>query len=82
MNKMFRVNHSRFIIEQCEDGSVIIWDAALEDALDEWVRQGMPMEVRPPFPIVAQGMTEEEAFDWLVEEMGLERAYMPVTRIQ
>lgn len=81
-NSMFRVNDSPFVIELLPDGDVVIWDANASEALDEWVMRGMPMEMRPPFPIVAQGMTEEEAFDWLAEEMGLERPYVPVTRIQ
>lgn len=82
MSRMYRVNNSPFVLELLPGGEVLVWDANRAEDLDEWVLQGMPMEMRPPFPLVAQGLTEEEAFDWLVEELGLERPYIPVTRIQ
>ena len=82
MNPMHRINGSHFVIESLDDGSVIVWDMKLERALDEWIDQGMPMETRPPFPIVASGLSEEEAFDWLMEKLGLEVEYIPLTRIQ
>ena len=80
MNVMYRVNSSKFLIEVIPDGSVMIWDSELESALSDRVMD--PLAPHPPSPIVASGLTEEEAFDWLMEALRLERAYIPVTRIQ
>ena len=82
MNVMYRVNSSKFLIEVMPDGSVMIWDTELEDGLADYVNGADPLAPRPPSPIVASELTEEEAFDWLVEALGLEREYVPVTRIQ
>ena len=81
-NAMFRVNGSQFVLELLPDGEVLIWDTNKESAFDEWVIQGMPREMRPPYPLAASLGSEQEAFDWLEEELGLERPFIPVTRIQ
>ncbi len=83
MNSMYRVNHSRFVLEVIpDDGTVIIWDIDLEDALANYINGADPLAPYPPSSIVASGLTEEEAFDWLMETLRLEREYIPVTRIQ
>ena len=82
MNVMYRVNSSKFLLEIMPDGSVMIWDSELESALSGYVNGADPLAPHPPSPIVASGLTEEEAFDWLMEALRLERAYIPVTRIQ
>jgi len=79
---MYRVNSSKFLIEVMPDGSVMIWDSELESALSGYASGADPLAPHPPSPIVASGLTEEEAFDWLMEALRLERAYIPVTRIQ
>ena len=80
---IFRVNGSRFLVELSLEKSVTIWDTELEEAALEWGGcEEIPNGIYPPSPIVAEGLTEEEAFDWLMEALGLEYAYIPVTRVQ
>ena len=82
MNVMYRVNSSKFLLEVMPDGSVTIWNSELEDALSDYVNGADPLAPHPPSPIVASGLTEEEVFDWLMKMLELDRAYIPVTRIQ
>ena len=82
MNVMYEVNNSKFLLEVMPDGSVMFWDSELEDTLSDYVDRADPLAPHPPSPIVASGLTEEQAFDWLMEALGLEREYIPVTRIQ
>ena len=82
MNVMYRVNSSKFLIEVMPDGSVMIWDSELESALSGYASGADPLAPRPPSPIVASGLTEEEAFGWLMGALRLDREYIPVTRIQ
>ena len=79
---MYEVNESKYLLEIEPDGTVTIWDQELEEGLVGYVDGADPLAPRPPSPIVASGLTEEEAFDWLVEALGLERPFVPVTRVQ
>lgn len=77
---IFQVNNSKYLLEILPDGLVTIWDTELESATLEWEScEEMPNGILPPSPIVAAGLTEEEAFNWLAERLG---PHVPVTRIQ
>ncbi len=82
-NRMYSVNGSnRFVLEVVPDSSVIIWDTEIEAALQDLPNGIGPLLARAPSPIIASGLTQEEAFDWLMEELRLDREFIPVTRIQ
>jgi len=79
---MYEVNESKYLLEIEPDGTVTIWDQELEEGLVGYVNGADPLAPHPPSPIVASGLTEEEAFEWLMKALGLEYPYVPVTRIQ
>lgn len=81
-NYMYTVNGSKYAIELLPDRSVIIWDTELEEALVDYVDRGNPLAPHPPSPIVASGLTETEAHDWLMEKLHPEYPCLPVTRVQ
>ena len=83
MNKarVFRVNGTKYLLE-VRGGLCTIWDTEIESASLDWGScEEMPNGVFPPSPVVAEGLTEEEAFDWLMEALGLDRAFIPMTRV-